>query len=83
MAGTTIHGASLSTTSSDRRHSFDQQPLIPPVAQNFNNQDVFQDRKVAPSPRAVCAELAHQHAFEDLEKSLQHLPGKKDLAGSA
>ncbi|KAJ5349970.1 hypothetical protein N7541_007697 [Penicillium brevicompactum] len=30
------------------------------------------DRNVAPSPHAMCSELAHQHALDDLHKNTEH-----------
>ncbi|KAJ6132637.1 hypothetical protein N7471_007852 [Penicillium samsonianum] len=36
------------------------------------NKDIMVDRDVAPSSRAMCSELAHQHAMEDLNQSTGH-----------
>ncbi|KAJ5512786.1 hypothetical protein N7463_002338 [Penicillium fimorum] len=37
-------------------------------AQSSKNKDIMVDREVAPSSRAMCTELAHQHATEDLHR---------------
>ncbi|KAJ5183084.1 hypothetical protein N7492_000700 [Penicillium capsulatum] len=42
-------------------------------AHNLNDLDMIIDRNPAPSPRAMCAELAHQHAMEDLHNATEHI----------
>ncbi|KAJ5100423.1 hypothetical protein N7456_006475 [Penicillium angulare] len=38
----------------------------------LNDLDMIIDRNVAPSPKAMCSELAHQHAMEDLQNMTEH-----------
>ncbi|KAJ5948763.1 hypothetical protein N7454_002070 [Penicillium verhagenii] len=59
--------------------SIDANPLDPntmytstPKDPKPNELDMIIDRNVAPSPRATCAELAHQHALEDLHDVTEH-----------
>ncbi|KAJ5785813.1 uncharacterized protein N7503_011025 [Penicillium pulvis] len=68
--------------------SIDANPLDPDTMYKYgqNTQqappksdlDVIMDRNVAPSPREVCADLAHQHALEDLHDVTEHASEKHD-----
>ncbi|KAJ5759995.1 hypothetical protein N7520_007151 [Penicillium odoratum] len=77
--------------------SIDANPLDPetmykygqrtPKEPKMSDLDVIMDRNVAPSPRSTCAELAHQHALEDLHDltehtSEQHSIDKTDVSSS-
>ncbi|KAJ5649956.1 uncharacterized protein N7484_003679 [Penicillium longicatenatum] len=62
--------------------SIDANPLDPETkfkygengqkASHQSDLDVIMDRNVAPSPREVCADLAQQHALEDLHDVTEH-----------
>ncbi|KAJ6092821.1 hypothetical protein N7486_008110 [Penicillium sp. IBT 16267x] len=53
----------------DTRYKYGQNTQQAPPKSDL---DVIMDRDVAPSPRTVCAELAHQHALEDLHDKTEH-----------
>ncbi|KAJ5533935.1 hypothetical protein N7527_000189 [Penicillium freii] len=38
---------------------------------NVKQEDLMVDREVAPSSRAMCSELAHQHAVESVHKNTE------------
>ncbi|KAJ5176613.1 uncharacterized protein N7482_002490 [Penicillium canariense] len=44
----------------------------------LNDLNMIIDRNVAPSPQAMCAELAHEHALEDLHKLIDHTSEPND-----
>ncbi|KAJ5164905.1 uncharacterized protein N7500_006735 [Penicillium coprophilum] len=48
-------------------------------AQSAKNENIMVDREVAPSSRAMCNELAHQHATEDLHKSTERRRSSQDV----
>ncbi|KAJ5263514.1 hypothetical protein N7478_011119 [Penicillium angulare] len=49
----------------------------------LNDLDTIIDRNVAPSPKAMCSELAHQHAMEDLQNMTEHNSNQNNSAQDA
>ncbi|KAJ5104994.1 hypothetical protein NUU61_002341 [Penicillium alfredii] len=83
MVRSSIDGNPLDPTSMDHRTSLEGHHQSQAETQNPKDSHDLVDRNVAPSPQATCAELAHQHALEDLQKSNEHWLGQDQLAESA
>ncbi|KAJ5735544.1 uncharacterized protein N7483_000669 [Penicillium malachiteum] len=70
--------------------SIDANPLDPNTMHKYgqtssqthklNDLDMIIERNVAPSPQAMCAELAHQHALEDLHDMTEHTSEQSNSA---
>ncbi|KAJ5874629.1 uncharacterized protein N7529_003059 [Penicillium soppii] len=69
MVTTTIDHNPLDPNYAKRRSSLGYAEQPQKVQQDVKE---LVDRDVAPSPHAMCSELAHQHALDDLHKHTEH-----------
>ncbi|CAI7630088.1 unnamed protein product [Penicillium manginii] len=78
MVGTTIDNNPLDPTSVQKRTSIDgndkkNTPRTGVRRMSDLETIVHESRNVAPSSQAICAELAHEHAIEDLHQITDHM----------
>ncbi|CAI7569887.1 unnamed protein product [Penicillium glandicola] len=70
MVKTSIDQNPLDPNYESRRSSLGSMEHAQKV-QSSKDEDIMVDREVAPSPHAMCSELAHQHATEDLHRNTE------------
>ncbi|OOQ89855.1 hypothetical protein PEBR_06854 [Penicillium brasilianum] len=74
----TIDNNPLVPNTMQTRKSLDDNGLPASQAHRLNDLQMIIDRNVAPSPQSMCAELAHDHALEDLHKITEHTSDPSD-----
>ncbi|KAJ5381238.1 uncharacterized protein N7496_003666 [Penicillium cataractarum] len=74
----TIDNNPLVPNSMQTRKSLDDNGQSAGQAHRLNDLQMIIDRNVAPSPQSMCAELAHDHALEDLHKITEHTSEPSD-----
>ncbi|KAJ5794764.1 hypothetical protein N7457_001363 [Penicillium paradoxum] len=72
MVTTTIDHNPLDPNYANRRSSLGSMDHPQKATPGVKDVDVILDRDVAPSPHAMCSELAHQHAIEGLHQNTEH-----------
>ncbi|KAJ5145931.1 uncharacterized protein N7515_000495 [Penicillium bovifimosum] len=76
MVTTTIDRNPLDPNFAERRSSLTNMDQSNPPSRG-KGVDGIADRDVAPSPHAMCSELAHQHAIEGLHQNTEHWTQKE------
>ncbi|KAJ5191334.1 uncharacterized protein N7498_010319 [Penicillium cinerascens] len=81
MVGTNLNHNPIDPTVLQKRNSLDSNSDKSTQTHDMNDLDIITDRNVAPSPKAMCAELAHEHALEDLYNSTEHSSEQNPVRG--
>ncbi|KAJ5574012.1 uncharacterized protein N7459_008439 [Penicillium hispanicum] len=82
MVNTSITGNPLDPNAIQQQQSVGDSNNYPATSEThkLNDLDMIIDRNVAPSPQSMCAELAHQHALEDLHNITEHTSELSDAS---
>ncbi|KAJ5323956.1 hypothetical protein N7476_002556 [Penicillium atrosanguineum] len=81
MVGSNIDNNPLDPSILQKRNSLDGNNDKGTQTRKMSDLEIIMDRNVAPAPEAMCAELAHEHALEDLQSSTEHSSAQNPVRG--
>ncbi|KAJ6107792.1 hypothetical protein N7523_009115 [Penicillium sp. IBT 18751x] len=72
MVGSNINHNPIDPSILQERNSLDGKNDKGTQTRKMSDLEIIMHRNVAPAAEAMCAELAHEHALEDLQNSTEH-----------